>query len=115
MWIYGGSETAGGISDPLYNGCNLAAAGTIVVSVAYRLGPLGWLALANAGIQGNFGIQDILLGLQWVQSNIASFGGDPVRLPVILAIGKGQASQCVLMWVLCTEKGPALWAIRGLG
>ncbi|KAK4696199.1 hypothetical protein P7C71_g1679, partial [Lecanoromycetidae sp. Uapishka_2] len=80
VWVYGGSETAGGISDPLYNGCDLAAADTLFVSIAYRLGPLGWLALADAGIDGNFGIQDILLGLQWVQSNIADFGGDPQKV-----------------------------------
>lgn len=79
VWLYGGSNDAGGISDPLYNGCNLAAAGnTIVVAVNYRLGPLGWLTLESAGIQGNFGLQDILLALTWVQTNIAAFGGDPV-------------------------------------
>ena len=78
VWVYGGSEAGGGVSVPLYNGCNLAAAGTIVVSINYRLGPLGFLALESAGINGNFGIQDILLGLQWVHSNIAAFGGDPV-------------------------------------
>ncbi|KAL6717619.1 hypothetical protein ACLMJK_005534 [Lecanora helva] len=80
VFIYGGGETAGGISDPLYDGCNLAANGAIFVSVNYRLGPLGFLALESAGIGGNFGIQDILLGLQWVQKNIAAFGGDPKKV-----------------------------------
>lgn len=37
------------------------------------------MALNSAGIYGNQGIQDLLLGLEWVQSNIAAFGGDPVR------------------------------------
>jgi len=77
VWIYGGGEENGFISDPLYDGCYLAT-DSVVVSVAYRLGPLGFLALESAGIGGNFGVQDILLGLQWVQSNIAAFGGDPV-------------------------------------
>lgn len=70
---------AGGISDPLYNGCNLAEeGGTIVVGINYRLGPLGWLALEQAGITGNMGLQDQMLALKWVQANIAAFGGDAV-------------------------------------
>lgn len=78
MWIYGGGETAGSISDPLYSGCNIAVQDTVLVSLNYRLGPLGFLALPSAGIHGNFAIQDILLALRWVQSNIAAFGGNPV-------------------------------------
>ena len=77
MWIYGGAYDFGGISDPLYNGCNLAT-DAVVVSIAYRVGALGFLYLPSAGIAGNFGVQDILLGLQWVQDNIVAFGGDPV-------------------------------------
>lgn len=76
--MYGGSNTEGSISDPLYDGCNTAAAGSILVTVNYRLGPLGFLALESAGLSGNSGIQDILVGLEWVQDNIAAFGGDPV-------------------------------------
>ncbi|KAJ6107333.1 hypothetical protein N7523_008656 [Penicillium sp. IBT 18751x] len=77
VWIYGGSNTEGSISDPLYDGCNTAEGGSILVSVNYRLGPLGFMALENAGIYGNQGIQDLLLGLQWVHDNIEAFGGDP--------------------------------------
>lgn len=52
-----------------------------MVSVNYRLGPLGWLALANnSDIAGNMGLQDQLLGLQWVQDNIGAFGGDPKKV-----------------------------------
>ena len=78
VWIYGGGNGAGSISNPTYNGCNLAA-DSVVVSVNYRLGPLGFLGLQEYGIQGNMGIQDQLLALQWVQDNIEAFGGDPVR------------------------------------
>ncbi|KAJ6259701.1 Cholinesterase [Drechslerella dactyloides] len=76
VWIHGGANNGGSIVNPLYDGCDLAATGSIVVNIAYRLGPLGFLALKRAGISGNFGIQDIKLGLQWVQDNIAAFGGD---------------------------------------
>lgn len=78
VWIYGGSNTEGGISMGLFDGCNSAEDGSIIVSINYRVGPLGFMALTNAGINGNQGIQDLLLGLEWVQTNIAAFGGDAV-------------------------------------
>jgi para-nitrobenzyl esterase len=78
VWVYGGSETEGSISDPLYDGCNTAEAGSILVSVNYRVGPLGFMALESAALYGNQGIKDLIMGLEWVQQNIAAFGGDPV-------------------------------------
>jgi carboxylesterase type B len=78
VFIYGGGEQAGGIQDALYDGCNLAAHDTLLVSINYRLGPLGYLTLDTAGIAGNYGIQDLILGLEWVQQNIAAFGGNHV-------------------------------------
>jgi carboxylesterase type B len=78
VWIYGGGQQGGGIQNPLYDGCNLAAHDTLLVSINYRLGPLGYLTLDAAGIGGNFGTQDLILGLEWLQSHISAFGGDPV-------------------------------------
>jgi carboxylesterase type B len=78
VWIHGSGDQGGGIQNPLYDGCNLVAHDTLLVSISYRVGPLGFLTLDSAGIAGNFGIQDLLLGLEWVQSNIAAFGGNPV-------------------------------------
>ena len=77
VFIYGGSFVSGGTSDPLYKGCNLAS-DAVVVTIAYRLGPLGFLALEGTNIAGNQGLQDVIMGAQWVQDNIAAFGGDPV-------------------------------------
>lgn len=77
VWVYGGSNTAGGISDSLYDGCN-SAVDSIVVSINYRLGPLGFLALEDAGLSGNYAVQDLIMGLRWVQENIEAFGGDRV-------------------------------------
>lgn len=79
VFVYGGSNTDGGISDSLYDGCHIAEDGAILVSINYRLGPFGFMALESAGIQGNQGIQDLLLGLQWVKHSISAFGGDSVR------------------------------------
>lgn len=76
VWVYGGSNEGGGVSDPTYNGC-FSAQDSIVVSVNYRLGPLGFLALEDLGLTGNYGLQDQLLALRWVKENIANFGGDP--------------------------------------
>ncbi|KAI2465933.1 alpha/beta-hydrolase [Annulohypoxylon bovei var. microspora] len=79
VWLYGGSNEGGGVSDPTYNGC-FSAQDSIVVSVNYRLGPLGFLALEDLGLTGNYAIQDQLLALRWVQENIAKFGGDPQKV-----------------------------------
>lgn len=78
-WIHGGGNSADGITNPLYNGC-ATADDAIVVTINYRLGPLGYLALEQAGLEGNYGIQDQLLALQWIQDNIAAFGGDPTKV-----------------------------------
>jgi hypothetical protein len=70
VWIYGGSNAAGGIADPTYNGC-YAAINTILVSINYRVGPLGWLALPEFGITGNFGT---LRTLRLIQLNVRKQG-----------------------------------------
>jgi len=79
VFIYGGSNLAGGISDPMYDGCN-AATDSIIVSINYRLGPLGFLGIETAGFTGNYAVQDLLLGLRWVHENIKAFGGDSVSI-----------------------------------
>ncbi|KAI9724523.1 MAG: hypothetical protein M1812_000591 [Candelaria pacifica] len=95
-FIHGGGARAGGITDPLYNGCNLAT-DAIVVTLAYRLGPLGFLSIENAGIPGNMGLQDLMLGLQWIQDNVAAFGGDPKKVLVF-----GESAGAELAWILST-------------
>ena len=80
VWIYSGRGDGRKISDPLYSGCILASKNTLVVAINYRLGLLGFLVLKSASIHENMGTQDILLALQWIQDNIATFGGDPVSL-----------------------------------
>ena len=83
VWLYGGGFTIGATSTAMYNGENLARKGVIVVSVSYRIGPLGFLAhpalTAESPNQtsGNYGLLDQIAGLKWVQHNIQAFGGDP--------------------------------------
>jgi para-nitrobenzyl esterase len=88
VWIHGGGYSNGSASMPLYWGDQLAHKGIIVVTVAYRLGALGFLAhpeLTRESAQhesGNYGLMDQIAALQWVQRNIAAFGGDPSRVTV---------------------------------
>jgi para-nitrobenzyl esterase len=83
VWIYGGGYINGSASMPLYWGDRLAQKDVIVVTIAYRLGPLGFLALPELTREsphhssGNYGVMDQIAALEWVQSNIAAFGGDP--------------------------------------
>ncbi len=52
------------------------------MNINYRVGPLGFLVLESAGLSGNYGLQDQILALQWVQENIAAFGGDKDKVLV---------------------------------
>jgi para-nitrobenzyl esterase len=88
VWIYGGGFSAGATSVPLYSGEKLAQRGVVVVSVAYRIGPMGFLAHpalsreSKDGVSGNYGLLDQIAGLDWVKANIASFGGDPSKVTI---------------------------------
>ncbi|MEE2677664.1 MAG: carboxylesterase family protein [Myxococcota bacterium] len=88
LWIHGGGNTLGTAS--FYDGSALAhRQNLVVVTVNYRLGPLGWLrhrALRHGEDpiedSGNFGTLDLMRALDWVQTNIASFGGDPDNITI---------------------------------
>ena len=87
VWIYGGGFGIGMTSTPTYDGTNLAKKGVVLVSVAYRVGPMGFLAhpeLSAESGQGSgcYGIQDQIAGLRWVKENIANFGGDPSNVTI---------------------------------
>lgn len=81
VYIHGGGFMASQSNLEL-DGTALVNEGVIVVSVAYRLGSLGYLRAIGDGYRfnGNQGIQDQQLALQWVQENISAFGGDPAQV-----------------------------------
>jgi para-nitrobenzyl esterase len=83
VWIHGGGFQFGSSANPATDGGQLAAKGVVVVSFNYRLGVFGFLAhpeLDLEGPSGNYGLQDQLAALRWVQANIAGFGGDPANV-----------------------------------
>ncbi|XP_070551698.1 cocaine esterase-like isoform X1 [Ptychodera flava] len=76
VWIHGGGLVIGS-GGTGYDGTALAAIGdVIVVTINYRLGPFGYLSSGDEHATGNYGFLDQVLALQWVQDNIAAFGGD---------------------------------------
>ena len=102
VWIYGGGYINGSASMPLYWGDQLAHKGVIVVTIAYRLGPLGFLAHPELTREsphhssGNYGLMDQIAALEWIQRNIAAFGGDPKNV-TIAGQSSGSISVSILM------------------
>lgn len=93
FWIYGGRYVSGMGSNPTFDGGNLASRGdVVVVTFNYRLGSLGFLALPNSTATGNYAISDHIAALDWVQTHIADFGGDPDRVTVF---GQSAGAQSV--------------------
>jgi carboxylesterase type B len=106
LWLYGGSLVDG--YSTRYAGLSrLAASGEIVlVSINYRVGPLGWMAhpaLSQAdprGVSGNYGLLDMQLALAWVRDNIADFGGRSDRVTLL-----GQSSGGTAILALLASPG----------
>ncbi|MEV8531411.1 carboxylesterase family protein [Streptomyces sp. NPDC051211] len=83
VWIHGGGFISGSGSLPNYSGETFARNGDlVVVTVNYRLGPLGYLYFGEDGADGNFWLTDQLAALRWVRDNITAFGGDPDDITV---------------------------------
>jgi para-nitrobenzyl esterase len=87
VFIHGGCFTGGAGAD--YDGQDLASEGVIVVTINYRLGPFGFLGADMLRDRddtnfttGNYGTLDAIKALEWVQTNISSFGGDPANVTI---------------------------------
>ena len=102
VWLHGGGFTNGnGIEQDGYMGENLSRKGNVVfVSINHRLGPIGFSDLSAVGGEkykdsGNVGALDMVAALQWVNKNIANFGGDPGNVTIMGQSGGG-AKVCTL-------------------
>jgi para-nitrobenzyl esterase len=88
FYIHGGAGKHGSAMTPELSGHGLAARGAVYVNINYRLGTLGFLAHPELsaedphGSSGNYATLDQLAALEWVQTNIARFGGDPGNVTI---------------------------------
>lgn len=101
VFIHGGGNQQGGTSEmaggtQFYYGKNMAERGNaVVVTIQYRLGPLGFLVHPGLepentnGVSGNYAVLDQILALKWVKNNIANFGGDPSKVMIFGQSGGG--------------------------
>ncbi|WP_081864822.1 carboxylesterase/lipase family protein [Chondromyces apiculatus] len=102
VWIHGGGFLFGSGGEAAYDGQKLSeATGAVVVTLNYRLGPLGFLSLPELSAEdtehsasGAYGIEDQRAALEWVKANIAAFGGDPGRV-TLFGESAGGASVCI--------------------
>jgi len=104
VWIYGGGFGFGYTSDPMYSGEKLAKKGVVLVSIAYRVGQLGFLAHPALSaenphhVSGNYGLLDMIAGLEWVKKNIEAFGGDPNKVTIF-----GESAGGIAVSMLCAS------------
>ncbi|MGC9969045.1 MAG: carboxylesterase family protein [Bryobacteraceae bacterium] len=104
VWIYGGGFNGGATSIPVHSGEKLAKRGVVLVSIAYRVGVFGFYAHPELSaesprhVSGNYGLLDMIAGLQWIQRNIAAFGGDPKRVTIF-----GESAGGIAVSMLCAS------------
>jgi para-nitrobenzyl esterase len=108
FYIHGGAYSNGSGSAAIYDGVNLCKRGNVVVvTINHRLNAFGYLSLGlldgRYADSGNAGQLDILLALQWVQENIAEFGGDPNTVMVFGQSGGG--AKIATMMAMPSAKG----------
>jgi para-nitrobenzyl esterase len=102
VWFHGGGFSIGTGNQESYNTPGLPQHGAILVTVNHRLGPMGLLALpalskeSPNGVSGNYEFLDLIAALQWVQTNIAAFGGDPGNVTIFGESGGGGKSDALM-------------------
>ncbi|RKS75481.1 para-nitrobenzyl esterase [Motilibacter peucedani] len=100
VWFHGGGNTQG--TGVIYGGGSMATkTGTIIISINYRLGALGFLAhpalsAVTPGGSGNYALMDQIASLRWVQRNIRAFGGDPGNV-TIYGQSAGASAVCSML------------------
>jgi para-nitrobenzyl esterase len=103
VWIHGGGFTNGGNASAWYHGRGFGPDGVVVVAVNYRLGIEGFLPLRGA--PANRALLDLMLALEWVQENVAAFGGDPGNV----TIGGQSAGGAMCATLLVTPRAAGLF------
>lgn len=98
VWIHGGALVYGSGNVALYDGGAYARRGAVVVTINYRMGPLGFFSHPaidgdDSSAPANYGLFDQIAALRWVRDNIAAFGGDPGNVTIF---GESAGAQSVL-------------------
>lgn len=106
MWIHGGAFLGGSGHEKEFDGAAYCKRGVILVTINYRLGPLGFLAhpwlteesskLGGPGVSGNYGSLDQIAALQWIRENIEAFGGDPENITVFGQSAGGESTHTLI-------------------
>lgn len=111
VWIHGGGYFAGSPASVWYDGRNFNRDGVVTVTISYRLGfdGFGWIEDAPS----NRGVRDWLLALEWVQRNIAAFGGDPARVTIAGQSAGGGAVMTLLGMERAQHLFHGVYAISG--
>jgi len=89
LWIHGGAFTEGSGSD--YDPVYFMEKDVVVVTINYRLGPLGFLTFGNDLASGNLGLRDQQLAIQWTRNYIQNFGGNPNKITIFGESAGGQS------------------------
>lgn len=90
FWIHGGAYIRS--SSSIYPPDYLITENIVLVSLNYRLNVFGFLSTQDSNAYGNVGLKDQLLALEWVKTNIARFGGNPLRVTIF---GESSAANSV--------------------
>lgn len=108
FWIHGGALLGGFGHEKEFDGAAYCRRGVILVTINYRLGPIGflvhpWLSEENKAeglpaVSGNYGILDQIAALKWVRENIEAFGGDPDNITIF-----GQSAGCMSVQTLASS------------
>ncbi len=102
VWLHGGSYNIESGSNPIVNSPKLPQKGVVLVTINMRLGPFGLLAHpllskeSPRGVSGNYMFLDMISALEWVQRNIAAFGGNPKNVTIIGRSGGGEKVSCLI-------------------
>jgi para-nitrobenzyl esterase len=110
LWIHGGAFIQGSGAQPRYDGTELAKRGAVVISINYRLGPLGLFAhpaiTAASDPEeplGNYCLLDMMAALRWTRENIATFGGDPGNITISGSSAGG--TSCLFLMGIAQAQG----------
>jgi len=103
LFFYGGGFNAGSTNESTFDGAIYAKQGVILVTAAYRVGILGYLTHEDIckkyGRDGNFGLDDQLTAIKWVNAHIEDFGGDPSNITIM-----GQSAGAMSVQYLCLSE-----------